>query len=300
MNKLGVIPVYFFLTILFGDQDYPGPYNNLEKGLLILYFIIKNINIQNKINSMDCIALDGGYTLYINNIINNSDLNDYNFVCPIRKDLGIHLNETELNYNDQFGGFRSKMEKCFANIGHMFERLNNNKSFITTDINIFNIQIKIASVLLNIKNYVELNKIEIFDFHTYWLNEGYDFEYNDYIIDNINIIKVTQPKISERITKLETMRSLQQQFIGLQIQNNQTILQYSQKVDTMDMELNNHESFEVENILDHKGLVVEDSMYLVKWKNYTDEENQWLHYSRFDEYKIIDEYWKRQSALLIV
>lgn len=42
-NKLGVIPVYFFMVILFGDQDYPGSYNTIEKGLLILYFILKNI-----------------------------------------------------------------------------------------------------------------------------------------------------------------------------------------------------------------------------------------------------------------
>ncbi|KAI8080310.1 hypothetical protein BDF21DRAFT_324219, partial [Thamnidium elegans] len=173
------IPTYFFLTILFGDQDYPGPYNNIEKGLLVLYFIVKNMNIYNKINEMDCIALDGGYTLFVNNIINNSNLNNHNFVFPIRKEIGINLNEIELNYNDQFGGFRSKMEKCFADIGHTFERLNNTKSFITTDIKIFNIQMKIASVLLNVKKFVELNKLDVFDFHAYWLNDQFDYEYND-------------------------------------------------------------------------------------------------------------------------
>jgi hypothetical protein len=425
MNKLGIIPTYFFLTILFGDKDYPGPYNNIEKGLLILYFIIKNIpfedmnkyiskstfhdiyrnfyteerisklnkiidyslanmfsninirimnglsnnptlfnqvtlhidghdtkgivygakdksiyysyklkrngfrtqvaidnngfvifvsksqpcsigndgtmltdmNIYSKVNEMDCIALDGGYTLFVNNIISNSNLNNHNFVFPIRKDLGINLKETELNYNDQFGGFRSKMEKNFANIGHIFERLNNTKSFITTDINIFNIQMKIASVLLNIKNYIELNKIDIFDFHAYWLNDEFDFEYNDILLDNLNTIKITQPKISERINNLDKMRLLQQQFIGLQTQNNVHVSQGFNEADNMDMELNNDnnilEDFEVEDILDHKGLVIEDSIYLVKWKNYPDSENQWLHYSRFNEHKIILDYWKK-------
>ena len=427
MNKLGIIPVYFFLVILFGDRDYPGPYNNIEKGLLILYFIIKNIpfddmdvyiskstfhdiyrkfyceekmiklnkiieyslanmfsninirimngilnnptlfnqvtlhidghdtkgivygskdksiyysyklkrngfrtqvgidnngfilfvsksqpcsigndgtmlidmNIHNKINEMDCIALDGGYTLFVNNIINNSSLNKYNFVFPIRKDLGINLNETELNYNDNFGGFRSKMEKSFANLGHTFERLNNNKSFITTDINIFNIQIKISSVLLNIKNYVEINKIDIFDFHAYWLNDGFDLEYNNVILDDFNLIKITQPKVSERINDLEKMRSLQQQFIGLQIQKN--IQNNTFNINTinnnMEIETSNEdvifEDYEVEDILDHKGLVVEDSFYLVKWKNYPDSENQWLHYTRFNDFKIIKDYWKK-------
>jgi hypothetical protein len=277
MNKLGIIPVYFFLTILFGDRDYPGPYNNVEKGVLILYFIVKNVpfddmdkyiskstfhdiyrkfyseeriiklnkiidyslanmfsninvrimngflnnpnlfnqvtlhidghdtkgivygskdksiyysyklkrngfrtqvaidnngfivfisksqpcsvgndgtmltdmNIYNKVNTMDCIALDGGYILFVNNIIDNSNLNDHNFVFPIRKDLGINLNEIELNYNDQFGGFRSKMEKSFANIGHIFERLNNTKSFITTiHLRLFRIRPLLVAALL--------------------------------------------------------------------------------------------------------------------------------------------------------
>lgn len=426
MNKLGIIPVYFFLAILFGDRDYPGPYNNIEKGLLILYFIIKNIpfddmdkyiskstfhdiyrkfyseekilklnkiveyslanmfsninvrimngilnnptlfnqvtlhidghdtkgivygskdksiyysyklkrngfrtqvtidnngfiiflsksqpcsigndgtmltdmNIHNKVNEMDCIALDGGYTLFVNSIINNSSLNKYNFVFPIRKDLGINLNEIELNYNDQFGGFRSKMEKSFANMGHTFERLNNTKSFITTDINIFNIQMKIASALLNIKNYVELNKIDIFDFHAYWLNDGFDFEYNNIILDDLNSIKITQPKVSERIDDLEKMRLLQQQFIGLQIQNNVHNSSNVNTTNNMDIEIinDNHnilEDYEVEYILDHKGLIVEDSVYLVKWKNYPESDNQWLHYSRFNEHKVITDYWRK-------
>ncbi|GAA5815764.1 hypothetical protein MFLAVUS_009279 [Mucor flavus] len=45
-EKLGIIPVYFFLVILFGDGDYRGPYNNVEKGLLILYFIVTNQPIE--------------------------------------------------------------------------------------------------------------------------------------------------------------------------------------------------------------------------------------------------------------
>lgn len=46
LEKLGVIPIYFFLVILFGDRDYRGPYNNVEKGLLILYFIVENKSIE--------------------------------------------------------------------------------------------------------------------------------------------------------------------------------------------------------------------------------------------------------------
>lgn len=47
LQRLGYIPVFFFfLTILFITQDYPGPYHNSEKGLLILYQLIKNCSME--------------------------------------------------------------------------------------------------------------------------------------------------------------------------------------------------------------------------------------------------------------
>ncbi|KAF9895535.1 hypothetical protein BX616_009467, partial [Lobosporangium transversale] len=42
-NKLGIIPVYFFLAVIFGTRPYPGPYRNAEKGVLILYMLLKGI-----------------------------------------------------------------------------------------------------------------------------------------------------------------------------------------------------------------------------------------------------------------
>lgn len=40
LNKLGPIPVYFFINILFGNYDYSGNYNNVEKGIMLLYHLI--------------------------------------------------------------------------------------------------------------------------------------------------------------------------------------------------------------------------------------------------------------------
>ena len=46
LQRLGYIPVFFFLTVLFALQDYPGPYRNCEKGLLILYQLVKNCSME--------------------------------------------------------------------------------------------------------------------------------------------------------------------------------------------------------------------------------------------------------------
>src|ERR1700733_3051688 len=45
LEKLGIIPVFFFLIVLFGTRDYVSPYRNVEKGLLILYHLIKGLSL---------------------------------------------------------------------------------------------------------------------------------------------------------------------------------------------------------------------------------------------------------------
>lgn len=43
LNKLGYIPVFFFLTMLYTHREYPGPYLEIEKGLMILYHLVSGI-----------------------------------------------------------------------------------------------------------------------------------------------------------------------------------------------------------------------------------------------------------------
>ena len=44
VNRLGIIPVFFFLIVLYPFKHHPGPYRNVEKGLLILYHLLKGIS----------------------------------------------------------------------------------------------------------------------------------------------------------------------------------------------------------------------------------------------------------------
>ena len=46
LQRLGIIPVFFFLVVLFGTQDYSGPYSNVEKGLLLLYHLLTGLLCQ--------------------------------------------------------------------------------------------------------------------------------------------------------------------------------------------------------------------------------------------------------------
>src|SRR3979490_2334402 len=44
VNRLGIIPVFFFLIVLYPFKHHPGPYRNVEKGLLILYHLFTSIS----------------------------------------------------------------------------------------------------------------------------------------------------------------------------------------------------------------------------------------------------------------
>ena len=60
-QKIGVIPVFSFLLQLFSIHDYSGPYRNVEKGLLLLYHILKGYSI---INMNRFIPKSSFYELY--------------------------------------------------------------------------------------------------------------------------------------------------------------------------------------------------------------------------------------------
>jgi hypothetical protein len=90
--------------ITFVSDSKPCKHNTDDKLLI-------EMNIDKKLNNLECIALDGGYSNAVKHIIENTNLNIYNFMFPIRKQINIDLNNNEIDYNLKFGGFRSKIEK---------------------------------------------------------------------------------------------------------------------------------------------------------------------------------------------
>lgn len=46
MARLGAIPVFFFLTIIWPNGKYPGPYRKVEKGLVLLYHLVKGASME--------------------------------------------------------------------------------------------------------------------------------------------------------------------------------------------------------------------------------------------------------------
>jgi hypothetical protein len=45
LTRLGAVPVFFFLVVIWPVTTYPGPYREVDKGLLILYHLVKGLSM---------------------------------------------------------------------------------------------------------------------------------------------------------------------------------------------------------------------------------------------------------------
>ena len=58
--------------------------------------------------------------------------------------------------------------------------------------------------------------------------------------------------------------------------------------------LQEEESYEVERVIGHKG-PRNNRVYLVKWKDYPEEDNSWVPVADFDTTEAIEAYWKTKK-----
>ncbi|KAG0379043.1 hypothetical protein BGX24_001904 [Mortierella sp. AD032] len=45
LKRLGVIPVFFFLTVIFGTRAYSCPYRDVKKGVMLLYVLMRGVSL---------------------------------------------------------------------------------------------------------------------------------------------------------------------------------------------------------------------------------------------------------------
>src|SRR3979490_872066 len=81
-------------------------------------------------------------------------------------------------YNEMFGSFSSAIEGFFGEIGTMFEKFNNRRSIRSSDYTTFNLQFKLACLLLNVKKFVDLGFIKSSPQHLLWLEDRFDYSHN--------------------------------------------------------------------------------------------------------------------------
>ena len=126
--------------ILFISKAAPCGINN-DGSMLV------SMNLNQKVTKFDGIILDGGYNLYINRVLETSaHLDRKNFILAIRKSKGVNFSNDEMLYNQMFGGFRSSIESCFAELGHLFHRFNGKTVIRVPNEAMFTVQFKLSCV----------------------------------------------------------------------------------------------------------------------------------------------------------
>lgn len=288
-----------------------------------------NMKIYNKIDKRDVIAVDGGYTLFINQFEKfcenkNIKLNDNNFFYPIRKEPNEELNIEEKHFNDVFGSFRSAIENVFGELGNTFKRFsNNNATLKTDDYKYINLQLKVAFLLKNIKLFTETFNIITQDHHKLWCENNFEFPSDEKLID---IVLNNQIKQME---KIKIMTELQNDFSDLNTDDNMII---DDEETNENISINNNEDidfpeynninkkkrkkgkskrkinlnlirdinknnifYEIENIIEHNLNKDGNYEFLVKWKDYDISENSWVNENDFNEKNIIKDYFNKQK-----
>jgi hypothetical protein len=287
-----------------------------------------NMKIYNKTNKRDVTAIDGGYTLFINQFEKfcknkNIELNDYNFFYTIRKEPNENLNKQEKHYNDVFGSFRSSIENQFCELGKTFKRFSNNNSTLKTDdYKHVNLQMKVAFLLKNIKIFTETFNIITQEHHKLWVENNFEFPTDNKLIDIVLNNEIKQ------MEKIKYMSEIQTSFDDLNandnemiidndiLNNSENIADNNNDIEEIDFpeykniskkkrkkgksarkininlirDINKNNNFyEIENILVHK-LNDNDNIFLVKWKDYDESQNSWVNEKDFNEKDLIKKY----------
>ncbi|KAI9258721.1 hypothetical protein BDA99DRAFT_440672 [Phascolomyces articulosus] len=258
------------------------------------------MKLYNKIYQQDCIAVDGGYTLFIKQFENlcknkNINLDDKNFFYPIRKEIGVALNRQEEHYNKVFGSFR------------------------------------IAFLLKNINNFSDKFNIIIQDHHKLWFNDNFEFP------SEMRLIDIVYTNQMEQVNKLKELNKLQDDFLNLDITDNNMIInedtddnmennnndkninenevdfpeyrninkkrkksnkRNSKKINIYDIRNTNNDEniYEIDKILNHK---IENKNYIfyIKWVGYDDDSNSWVKESDFKQKEIIIDYFSERNII---
>lgn len=101
------------------------------------------------------------------------------FFAPIRKQNGIEFTESEKLHNQRFSSRRSDIETHFADIEHKFKRFHPKCTIRCNDLSIFNLQWKLAALMLNLCRAVYLFNYDVPEHHRSWMQPGFEFSYND-------------------------------------------------------------------------------------------------------------------------
>jgi hypothetical protein len=260
---------------------------------------INNIEFHHFFSLYDNICFDGLYentlleTIQKYNQNNNINMELSNFTFPIKKQKGIELDDNENKYNKYCGGFRSTIETYFADLGCCFKRFSGQNNIRVTKLKTYNIQLRLACLLLNIKRFSELSNLVIPEKCYQWTYKSFDYPDKGIIPKTEKIIYRFNLAENIKNKQFDLLNAIMYNIKNLEINNEDNIMESS---NILDKEILNNENvkeklYEVQYIITHKiNELTNEKEYFVKWKKYNKKYNSWVKEKDFLQKQILNNY----------
>lgn len=266
--------------VVFVSESLPCKDNNDDK------MLINNVDFNKFFTIYDNMCFDG---LYINTLLEtirkfstrNLDINTTNFTYPINKEKNKKLEADEDKMNRYVAGFRSRIETFFSKLGQTFKRFSGDNNIRVTKLATYNIQLRLACVLMNIRQLSELADLDLQPKYTFWLNEKYDYP-------DINGITDKSSTVLCKISDINNIKSFQKDMIMCILHNESIVLDNNDN--NIQMNNKNDDQYEVQYIYDDRIDENGKKEYLVKWKKYPKRYNSWVQEIDFMDDDIIKQY----------
>lgn len=266
-------------VVVYISDSLPCKDNNDDK------MMVTNVNFNKFFSIYDNLCFDG---LYINTLhetiakysLRNLDLDESNFTFPIKKTKRKDLEEDEIKLNSYIGGFRSRIETYFANLGKTFKRFDGKNKVRVTKLETYNIQLRLCCALLNIKKISEIAKLDIQDKYNKWLDKDFNYPDKHGIVQKSEAVKFKFNNMSiMKSRQLDTINSL---LNDLTIDDNTEYIS-----DDIEMK---EKTYEIQYVYKHRLCTDGTNEYYVKWKGYGKKHNSWVKESDFIESDLLNEY----------
>lgn len=279
-----------------------------------------NMRLYRKMDEYDVLGIDGGYTLFVQKIIElckNKEVNisEDNFVYPIRKEVNSQMTEVDKHFNNVFGSFRSKIENTLGTIGNKFKRFNNNASVVRMDnYHFYNLQLKVACLMYNIQRFTDMFHIDALPHNKLWMDSEFQFPIKTNIMDMaISNENDNRIKFNNMISKQnERNKNINNQNINQEISsdeynpddNDLRDIDSNSDNEGKNIKINkkkrkvkaikNKQVYEMEAILGHK---YEDNqyMFLIKWMYYDETHNSYIPYENFTKKDLLNDYLAKNN-----
>lgn len=262
--------------------------------------MLEDIKLEKYINISDCILLDGGYTLHIEDTIEKInergyDLDIESFAFPFRKELNIELTDNQKSFNKEINSLRSSIEAFLCNFTKTFERFNKHNIIRITESKLYNIQMNLSAVLFNIKNSVVVYNLtdDMSCLYSRWIEKNFDFKY---LNDKEEFI-LLEPSLQYKQDYINNKNKYQNILINnILAKINDINIASSENIDENMRDNEDSSIYDIEKIITHKfDEITKKYSYLVKWLNYPVEQSTWVVENDFIQTDCIKDYWNQHN-----